>query len=293
MTSAPHRPIARDGRATRPYGEAPRAGRFVDAALAPFVFLWRNGPSILRLTAHDLAKPMSGAALGSVWVFLQPAILFLTYIVLFAVLLHVRIEGLGDVQYVAYIIAGLAPAIAFTQAITLGTTALVGNAHLLKGTLVDPRILPVKAALNSQPTQAVGVAIALLLGLAYGFLTLKALLVIVYCALFVLLLAGIGWALAIASVFVRDLIQIVPTLLTPFMLLSPIAYPLDQAPVYVLPFIYINPYTYIVVIPQRLLVVGAMPPWSITLLFCISSLICYIGGYIIFRRAITAVYDHV
>jgi ABC-type polysaccharide/polyol phosphate export permease len=104
----------------RHYGEAQRAGRLVDAALAPFVFLSRNGPSILRLTAHDLAKPTSGAALGSVWVFLQPAILFLTYIVLFAVMLHMRIEGLGDVQHVAYIIAGLAPAIAFTQVASCG-----------------------------------------------------------------------------------------------------------------------------------------------------------------------------
>lgn len=270
-----------------------RIAKAAKSLFEPVEFLLEHGGFILKLTSQSSRQAMSGSLLGGVWVFLQPMLTFAAYIILFTVLLRVSIAGLEEGQFVAYILTGLASAIAMTLAITSGASSLVSNAHLLKGTLVAPQVIPIKEALAALPAILAGLVLVLAFGVYYGFLGYYAFGVPVFLFFFVMLVVGLGWLLSPVCLVLRDLVHIIPAVLTPFMLISPLAYTIEKAPEHLAPFLYVNPYTYVVVIPQQLLVMNKLPDAGLAIPFIAVSVICYFFGYFSFRRATYILFDNV
>lgn len=261
--------------------------------LDPLLFLRANAAFILKLTWQELGQAMSGSLLGGFWIVLQPLVTFAAYIILFSVLLRVQINGLTEGQFVSYILTGLASGIALTLATTSGAASLVSNAHLLKGTLIDPQIIPIKSALLAVPTALVGFSLVVLFGFIFGFLGIFGFLILIYLLFFIVLVIGLSWLLSTVCLLLRDLIQVIPAVLTPMMLTSPLAFTLDNVPSYLEPFLYMNPYTYIVVIPQQILVLNRVPDMSLVLPFISVAIISYYAGYFSFRRATHVLFDNV
>lgn len=261
--------------------------------LDPLRFLKTNIAFILKLTRQELGQAMSGSLMGGFWIVLQPLVTFAAYIILFSVLLRVQINGLTEGQFVSYILTGLASGIALTLATTSGAASLVSNTHLLKGTLIDPQIIPIKSAFMALPTVLVGFSLVVMFGLLLGFLGLFSLLIVVYLFFFVVLVIGLSWLLSTVCLLLRDLLQVIPAILTPMMLTSPLAFTLDNTPSYLEPFLYMNPYTYVVVIPQQILVLNRIPDMALVVPFITVAVISYFTGYFSFRRATHVLFDNV
>src|SRR5437773_3126498 len=79
------------------------------------------------LVWRDLKVRYKQTALGVAWVVLQPLLLTLLFTVIFGGLVRVPVAGL---PYVLFALAGLLPWNYFADALTRGSTSVVGSANL-------------------------------------------------------------------------------------------------------------------------------------------------------------------
>jgi len=110
-------------------------------------------------------------------------------------------------------------------------------------------------------------------------------LVLIVLVIFSFLLLGLSWILSAIGVYVRDLEQIVPTIITGLMFLSPIFYALDVlSPRFRLVLMF-NPLTHVIELVRSLLFGGPLPGVvSLLVMLLISILVAYIGLWF-FKRA--------
>src|SRR5262249_10530136 len=153
------------------------------------------------LYALDLKASAAGSLLGNWWTLLYPLIYFSSYVVLFAFVFRVSFTGLSTLEYIGMILVGLAPALAFAQAVASGVTSIVGTAGLLKGTLIEIETIPVKQALASQAVFVTGVITALLFFVWHGRIAWMTLLLAPIWLLQLLFTVGVLWILAPLNVY--------------------------------------------------------------------------------------------
>lgn len=246
---------------------------------------------IARLYILDLKSGAAGTLLGNSWAFAFPFIYFLSYILLFAFVFDPKFAGLTTLEYIGLILVGLAPALSFSQGIAGGVGSIVGNAGLLKGTLVDIEAIPVRHILSVQPTLITGLVLALFYYILIGRVSWTTPLVLVIWALQTMLSIGILWILAPLNVYIRDVGQVVPALITPLMMVSPIAYPVADAPAILKVFLWFNPFFYFIACYQDVIVFKELPDPLIFGILVILSVGLFVGGFRVVSRAKAALID--
>jgi homopolymeric O-antigen transport system permease protein len=259
--------------------------------LAPFAYLWAKRKTIFRLYVLDLKANAAGSFIGNWWALLYPLIYFSSYIILFAFVFRVSFTGLSALEYIGMILVGLAPALAFAQAVAGGVSSIVGTAGLLKGTLIEIETIPAKQALASQAVFVTGITVALLFFVGYGRIGWMTFLLAPIWILQLLFTVGILWILAPLNVYLRDLGQIVPALITPLMMISPIAYPVANAPDAIKFLLWFNPFYYFIACYQDAIVFLRFPDLRIFAAFVVMALGSFIFGFRVISRAKAALLD--
>jgi lipopolysaccharide transport system permease protein len=102
---------------------------------------------------------------------------------------------------------------------------------------------------------------------------------------------GITYFLASLGVFLRDLRQILPPLITAALFLSPIFYAIDTVPPPLRVVVYGNPLSLGVIFIQNAFFWGTLPRLQVYLLYCFVGLIVYGFGVLWFARTKKAFAD--
>jgi ABC-type polysaccharide/polyol phosphate export permease len=221
-----------------------------------------------------------GSALGWVWAILHPAALVALYWAVFTVLMA-RGPGAGDPGYSDFLITGLIPWLAFSEALMRSMTSIVDNGPVVR-----------KLALRSELIVAVPSASAIVLEvIALG---LFAVVLIVRgqppemmwilpfaITIQIVLQLGLGWILAIIYVFFRDLAQLLGFLLTLFFYLSPVLYRVN--PRFELVFAW-NPMTPLLGLYRSAMLSEPLPAASSIVFLLIVASVLFIAGALFFRR---------
>jgi lipopolysaccharide transport system permease protein len=257
----------------------------------PLRYLWVRRAIIYRLYMLELRANTAGTMVGNFWTFLYPLIYFFSYIFLFVFVLKVNFKGLGTLEYITLILVGLAPALTFAQAIAGGVGSIVANSGLLKGTLIDIEAIPVRYVVGTQPTLLTGLAIALVYLIATGHVGWTTILVLPIWALQTLWTIGLLWVLAPINVYFRDLGQVVSALITPLVMMSPVAYPVSDAPAAIQALLWFNPFFYIIKCYQDVLIFLRIPDLPVLAAFIALSIGFLMVGYRIVVRAKAALID--
>jgi lipopolysaccharide transport system permease protein len=179
------------------------------------------------MVKRDLLGRYKGSFTGVLWTVVNPLPLLFVYWLVFSVILRVRIGPNGKpIDFVFYILAGLLPWMAFSEALIRSNTCILENPNLVKKVVFPLEILPVNRTLSSGINSLVGVLLLILLVLASrGSIPWTVILLPVILLPQLLLTVGFGWFLAGLGVFVRDTNQIIGLVLTVWMFLCPIVYP--------------------------------------------------------------------
>lgn len=203
-------------------------------------------PLALQFFRRELANRFAGSFSGALWALLQPLLQLAVYAFVFIHVFKARIPGAGAPGYVPFLVAGLWPWTAFSEAILRSTTAVQDNAALIGKVALPREILVIATASASFTVHAVGfVAILIVLRLAgepvslYGFAPALAL----YVPMFVLAL-GIALMCAAIQVFVRDLVQLLGQILPLLMFGAPIFYDRASLPDGAQQLLGLNPFTF-------------------------------------------------
>lgn len=192
----------------------------------------RDAATVWNFFRMFLRDRFLGSRLGGVWAVLSPLLMLGTYTYVFGFVFKTRLPGSDStLAYVVWLIAGYAPWLAISEALSYSASIVVGNGGLVKNMAFKTECLPVAAVMMGFVPLVVGVSFVLVLMFAGGDApTWHVIGVVPGVLMMFLFLSAVGIGFAALTVFVRDFGMILPTLLLAALFASPVFYPLDSVP---------------------------------------------------------------
>lgn len=188
---------------------------------------------LVAFVRRELKSRIEGSLLGRVWPVVQPAMLFAIYYLVFARILKI---GFSDDlaphgpewagwRSTFYLITGILPWTVLAEGVSRGSGVVLENANLIKKIAFPSELLPTYTTIVFHVYFLVGFAILLILeavingGLPWALLWLPAVLAVQF-----VFVNGLAMFLSAANIFVRDISQAVPVLVTFWMFTTPVFY---------------------------------------------------------------------
>ena len=240
---------------------------------------------IWALAVRNFQNRFIGTGAGALWTIVHPLATVLVFWLVFS--LGFKAQGPNGIPFVLYFMTGFLPWSFFSEALTATTNAVVGNRHLVKKMVFPTQTLPLVEILGSTFGHLILLAFTIALLLIHGIIPGWGVLQLVYayfCA--VVLILGLGWALAAVNVFHRDIGQSLPTVMGFWFWATPIVWDVSMLPESWRPLLNLNP-AYHFVESYRAALLYHRPVWQdFTQLsvFWVMALILGLCGAYVFRR---------
>lgn len=205
--------------------------------------LWRWRGFVLETMRRELAARYAGAALGTLWHFIQPLAQILIFTFVFSEVMRARLPGTSDaLAYGIYVCAGLLPWQLFAEIVSRGTSMFVDNAAFLKKSAFPRICLPLIVAGTAVVHFVVNIGVFLLVLALVGRFPGAAVLALVPLVLLLVLLASsLGLLAGTLNVFLRDVVHMVAVMLQFAFWLTPIVWALAIVPERFQPWLALNP----------------------------------------------------
>lgn len=225
-----------------------KRGALADLLAFPSTVLRYRG-LLGHLVYREVHGRVTGSMLGMGWLVLQPLLLLAMYTLVFGVFMKSRWGAQGD--DIAYFALALFPGLLvfniFAECVNRAPTLVLQNPNYVKKVVFPLELLIVPVLAGALVQFGIGFSLWLVLvlvlqgGVGWGLLLVPLVLLP-----FVLLVAGLCWALAAMGVYFRDLGNLVPLASQVLMFLSPVLYPISNVPQSVRSALYLNPLTLVV-----------------------------------------------
>jgi len=195
--------------------------------------LWRYRYLAWNFAQRDLKAKYKGTVIGWAWSFIVPVAVVLIYSLVFSVIFRAVPPPFADGRpgvFAVWFVVGLVPWTFFSAAVTTGMAGLLASGNLLQKVYI-PSYIPVVGSAVAALVQ-VGIELGLVAALLLGFQNIgwTWLFVPLWLAIFAVFSTAIGYVLAVANVYLRDVSQIVAVALQLLFFLTPIIYPLNIVP---------------------------------------------------------------
>lgn len=234
-----------------------------------------------QLVWRDFRVKYKASVLGMLWSFLNPLLTMMVYYFVFSTLFH------SDVEYFpVYLLSGIVLFNFFSEATSLGLTAIVGNSSLITKVYMPKYIYPLSKVLSSAINLCISFIPLILVMLITGVPFSKSLLLLPWVIVFLILFSlGMSLLLSAMNVFFRDTQFLWSVLLTMWNFLIPIFYPESIIPEKFLPVYHLNP-LYQIVYFMRSIVLGGVSPTPVTYFYCTASCVIMLAvGLWVFRKS--------
>ncbi len=191
----------------------------------PGSFFWRLVSRAIRV---DYLENITGFA----WLILQPLMLLAVYAFVFSTIFKARIPDAGDVGFVPFLAVAFWPWTAFSEAVLKASNAITANAGLIGKVPIKTELLPLATVTATFIMHMIGYLAVLLVLQLTGTDVQWLGLIVAIPVLFLLYLfaCALGLLLSALQVFVRDLAQILPPLMTFWFFMTPILYSVALLP---------------------------------------------------------------
>lgn len=253
--------------------------------------VWRQRALLWMMTTRELLARFKGTALGLIWLYAQPLLTVAAYYLVFDVVFKARLgEGAPTRALGVYLVVGMVPWMAFSDAVSRAMSSLVEAGSLLQKNALAPVLFPARAvatsALTYIPLIVVLAAIAVLAkGMSSAMLALP-----VLFALQLVLAFLLGYALAILTAAMRDTLQLAGFLLSLGVFASPILFTVSMFPAEFRWVLWLNPMTPAILGYQAIILTGQVPAgeiwgalaaWSAGLALLLNRLISRSGEHLV------------
>ena len=246
--------------------------------------IYRYRRLLASITRVELAKRHAGSLLGMAWVVLQPALLLSMYLFVYMVVLGMRFEGLGRLDYVLYVFCGLVPYLGFMEALTTGALSIRQNIHLVKNVMLPIELIPVRSVIVGMTSEFVSIALVLALVAAAGSLSWHVLWLPAVVVLQVMWLAGLTWILSSVTVALPDVTYFVNVFVFLLMFISPIGFKPDIVPHRWGWTLYANPIYYMTEMYRDSILAGQWPALRVATAYVVMCVTTFALGSAFFER---------
>lgn len=222
--------------------------------------IWRLRALLRMMTAREILARFKGTTLGLVWLYVQPLLTVVTYYLVFDIVFKARLgEGAPTSALGVYLVVGMVPWMAFADAVSRAMASLVEAGNLLQKNALAPVLFPARAVAASAVTY-----LPLLLALAAIAASVNGLSLPLFClpvlfALQLLLAFLLGYALAILSAAMRDVLQLAGFLLSLGVFASPVLFTVSMIPAGFGWLVWLNPMSPAILGYQAVMLAGQMP----------------------------------
>lgn len=213
--------------------------------LPDFRELWEYRGLFFFLVRRDTMLRFQQTVAGFLWIILQPLIQMMIFYVLFGILVKVPTNG---VPYPLFYLSGFIVWQFFTQVVNNSSTSLVGNINVIIKSYFPRLALPLSTVAGALVDLGVSFIILMIFLLANGHypITLRYLFLPILLLVTVIFSSGVGLLFGALMVIFRDMRNLVAFILTIWMYITPIIYPVSLVPDRYQVLLYLNPMTSLV-----------------------------------------------
>jgi ABC-type polysaccharide/polyol phosphate export permease len=240
--------------------------------------------ALLYLARYSIAAQYGKALLGILWVAISPLLLIAVYLPVFLYVFQGKLPGGGTpFDYALFCLVGLMAWAAVQDALGQGAGSLVYNASIVRHAPTPPAMLPIVKVLGSFAGLGFGVLVLVVVFACAGRSSgARLALAPVAYLLFLAATLGVALALAALSAYVRDVLQMLPTLLAIEFFAAPIVYePTDGFIAIAVGF---NPLSPFLKLFRAALIAGQPFLWGDLGLAAAWAALAVVAGGAIFRR---------
>lgn len=242
-----------------------------------------NGNEIFLLeeiVKKNFSSKYKDSVLGLFWSVLKPLFMMAIFTIVFSTLFGRNIEN-----FPVYFLCGWCIFNFFNSAISVSMNSLKGNKNILQRTSAPKHIFVLGAIISEFLNFFI--TLILLIGVmlvtqATFYWSLMPFLILPIISLF-MMVTGLGLMLSVVCVYYSDVQHLWGVLSLMLMYASAIFYPMNIVPEPYYSYLILNPLFWIIN-QFRCFIYGIMPEWLYIINLLLLSLICLVGGIIIFKR---------
>jgi ABC-type polysaccharide/polyol phosphate export permease len=251
--------------------------------------LLRHRALVQSLVARELKARYRGSTLGLLWSFINPLLLLSIYTFVFTTVMPgARSAGIEPgAPFSLFLFCGLLPWTWFSSSLLESSNSLIAGGNLIRKVLFPAEVLPIVTVFAGFVHFCLGLPILAAFFVYYRVAVPLGDLAWFPVIVLAQLLLTLGFALMLSALTVhfRDLRDLLANVLTLAFFLTPIIYPLSQAPTWARRFLNLNPFTTLAVSYQEVLAIpGPFVGWPRLLMFVVVSVLVFAIGYFVFDR---------
>ena len=238
------------------------------------------GFMIRQLVARDFKTKYKRSVLGMFWSFLNPLLTMAVQYVVFSTLFRSNIPN-----FPVYLIVGIVLFNFFSEAVSIGMTAITGNAPLIKKVYMPKYIYPVSKILSSLVNFALALVPMLLVIIVTGTPLRPSFLLLIFDILCLVgFVMGMAFLLSTAMTFFQDMQFLWSVICMMWMYFTPLFYPENIIPQRFQSLYHMNPmYQYISF--ARICIIDGISPAPVFYFRCIlCAVVMLLLGLWVFKR---------
>ncbi|MEM6520086.1 MAG: ABC transporter permease [Cyanobacteria bacterium P01_C01_bin.70] len=249
---------------------------------------WAQLGLLATLVQRDMTARYKGSMLGNIWPLVNQLATLLIYTYVFSIVLQVKLELKGlpadnSLVFGLWLFAGLLPWMIFNNGLLQAANSVVAQPNLVKKVVFPLSLLPLVPILSGFLESSFGL-MALIAFVAFSQQVLNPTLLflpLIWLPL-LLLTAGLGYAAACLTVFVRDIPQTLAVALNLWFYATPVIYPAALIPEPLQQWVFwLNPLAAIAELYRDAILVGEITRWGEWAVATLTSgLICGFGFWL-------------
>lgn len=241
---------------------------------------------VLNLTQRDLKLKYKGSALGIAWSLLNPLLQMAIYTIIFSLFLRIVVVP----HYWAFIIGGILFWTFFSSSLLGTSVSFVRNPGLISKVYFPIEVLPISSVFANFVNFLIPLVIlVVVLPIGGIHLGLSLVLLPVICLAVLVTSIGLGLIAASITVFLRDVEHFLQLGIQVFFYATPILYPLDAGSLphgasKFIAILRLNPLAWYMDSYHDILYYGIWPHTKEFIAMLVFSLLCLVGGYLVFAK---------
>ncbi len=236
-----------------------------------------------QLVSRDFKLKYRRSILGVAWSVLNPLLMMMVMAAVFSTMMRFSAESIPS--YPLYIILGNVSFTLMSDATSQGMRSIIDASSLLKKVRIRRWIFPVEKVFFAVLNFAFSLIAVLIVMLFVGVLpTWTAFLLPLFLVYFALFCTGLSLFLSALSVFFRDVVHLWSVILTAWTYATPLFYPVEILPSWMLFLERFNPMFHFVNYIRDLLLYQQVPSLKLNLACAICGIGSLLIGLIVFRK---------
>lgn len=242
---------------------------------------------LFRFVRRDMLSTYQQTLMGSVWIFLQPLLTTLVYVIIFGYFIK---TATLNIPTVLFYLPGVIVWNYFSDILIQTMYTFIHNSQIFSKVYFPRIIVPLSVVLNQTIRMGIQLFIFLIIWLFYKTdypqLQIQYNLMLLPLALLIVALLGLGIGL-ICSVVIsryRDVENLVHFLLRLFMFASPVVYSVSLVPAVWQPLYWLNPLTAIIEVFRSAFLYPAQGYFYYIAIAAITSVMLTVIGIVLFKR---------